>query len=169
MKHETSALTSLTDRAPGSSYVAICPFVNEPLTPWHDLLPSRDVARLILRPKWLFYSLTLIGRFPRRRRFRGRSVRWLRWDIQAWVSTKRQIRGYDRAGCRCKQSYRNAETIPAEPRSDPHQRCLPLDCTRSRRRTDRSQIHWSQRHKSGGMRVSRTSKCSTPGSKEARS
>lgn len=168
MKCKTTALASLIDDAPRSGDVAICPFINEPLPPSHELLTSRDVARLIRRPKWLFLGLTLIGKFPRRQRFHGRSIGWLKSDIQAWISTSIPIRGNDRVGCKCMRSCRRTATTPKESRRAPHQTCLPLYCEPACRRINPLQIRGSLHHWSGGVSETHTSKRSATASVENR-
>jgi predicted DNA-binding transcriptional regulator AlpA len=69
-----------------SHHVSLSPYINEPLPNWEDLLSAHDVARLTRRPRWLVLSLTLLGRFPRKRRFRGCSIGWLRSDVVHWLA-----------------------------------------------------------------------------------
>ena len=61
--------------------VSIAPWVNETLPPWRELLSAHDIVRLTRRNRWQLAGLALLGRFPRKRKFRGRPVGWLRSDI----------------------------------------------------------------------------------------
>src|ERR1700733_1550169 len=69
-----------------SHRVSLSPFVNEPLPNWEELLSAHDVARLTRRPRWMVLSLALLGRFPRKHRYHGRNVGWLRSDVLTWLS-----------------------------------------------------------------------------------
>jgi predicted DNA-binding transcriptional regulator AlpA len=66
--------------------VALSPWVNEPLPPFQELLSAHDVARLTRRPKLIISGLVLLRRFPKKRRFRGRQVGWLRADVLDWMT-----------------------------------------------------------------------------------
>lgn len=95
----------------------LSPWVNERLPPLQDLLCSHDVERLTRRPRWILEGLGLIGRFPRRKTFRGRKLGWCRAEVFDWMST----RGVGNTGT-AEVSVRSAE--PAQP----HQLRLPLRC-----------------------------------------
>src|ERR1700729_2665907 len=66
--------------------VSLSPYVNEQLPNWEELLSAHDVARLTRRPRWVLASLVLLRRFPRKRRYHGRGVGWLRSDVIHWLS-----------------------------------------------------------------------------------
>ena len=66
--------------------VSFSPYVNEQLPNWEELLSAHDVARLTRRPRWMVLSLALLGRFPRKRRFHGRGLGWLRSDVVRWLA-----------------------------------------------------------------------------------
>lgn len=66
--------------------VSISPYVNEQFPNWEEMLSAHDVARLTRRPRWMVLSLTLLGRFPRKHRFHGRSIGWLRSDVLSWLA-----------------------------------------------------------------------------------
>jgi predicted DNA-binding transcriptional regulator AlpA len=66
--------------------VTLSPYVNEQFPNWEELLSAHDVARLTRRPRWALLSLALIGRFPRKRRFHGRGIGWLRTDVIRWLA-----------------------------------------------------------------------------------
>src|SRR5260221_14627052 len=66
--------------------VSLSPYVNEQFPNWEELLSAHDVARLTRRPRWMVLSLALLGRFPRKRRFHGRGIGWLRSDVIHWLS-----------------------------------------------------------------------------------
>jgi predicted DNA-binding transcriptional regulator AlpA len=86
------------------------------IPPLTELLSAHDVARLIRRPRWLFVGLALIGRFPKRARFRGRALGWWRSDVLEWMA---------------KDLLARHHTSP-RPRRQPRQTCLPLE-SRNRR------------------------------------
>ena len=66
--------------------ITLSPWVNEPLPPFSHLLTAHDVARLTRRPRWVLLGLQMVGRFPQKRRYRGRRVGWLRADIVDWLA-----------------------------------------------------------------------------------
>lgn len=96
--------------------VTISPWVNERYPPVNDLLSSRDVARLTRRSRWVLTGLSLIGRFPKRLKFRGRAIGWCRSEILDWMSRDLTVvrDGASRRFCS---------------RKHPRQACLPLECT----------------------------------------
>ena len=69
-----------------SHRVSLSPYVNEPLPNWEELLSAHDVARLTRRPRWVVLSLALLGRFPRKHRYHGRNIGWLRADVLTWLA-----------------------------------------------------------------------------------
>ena len=69
-----------------ASRVVISRWVNEPYPSLTELLSAHDVARLTRRPRWLILGLALIGQFPGRARFRGRSIGWRRSDVLKWMA-----------------------------------------------------------------------------------
>ena len=95
--------------------VVISPWVNEPPPPLHKLLSSHDVARLTRRPSWLLISLSLIGRFPRKAKFRGRAVGWRHSEVLEWMA-------------RDSTSAERATAPRVCPRPRLQQVCLPLPC-----------------------------------------
>lgn len=66
--------------------VKLSEWVNERPLACGELLSVHDVARITRRSRWLLELMALAGRFPRKARFRGRSVGWLRRDILAWLA-----------------------------------------------------------------------------------
>jgi hypothetical protein len=118
IEHST---TGAAARDPRSAPVTISRWVNEPLPDFRGILCSRDVARLTRRPRWFLSGLALIGRFPRRQRYRGRPIGWQRLEILDWLT-----KGLDAA---------NDENFnPPSPNQDghlkrhPRQTRLPLEC-----------------------------------------
>src|ERR1700688_4918642 len=101
-----------------SCRVSLSPYVNEQFTNWEELLSAHDVARLTRRPRWMVLSLALLGRFPRKRRFHGRGIGWLRSDVIHWLSKDL------RAATTCHSAA--AQTL--RPRIA-RQTSLPLECT----------------------------------------
>ena len=76
--------------------VRLSPYVNERFPNWEEILSARDVARLTRRPRWVVLSLALLGRLPRKRRFRGRRIGWLRSDVIQWLSKDLRASPYAR-------------------------------------------------------------------------
>jgi predicted DNA-binding transcriptional regulator AlpA len=100
------------------SNVILSPWVNEPLPPLQELLSAHDVARLTRRPKFVISGLVLLRRFPKKRRFRGHQIGWLRAEVLDWMTRDLAIddRPEEPATRRC------AKVTPQQP-------CLPLECT----------------------------------------
>ena len=65
--------------------VSLSAFVNERFPDWEEILSAHDVARLTRRPPWMIQSLALLGRLPRKHRFRGRRIGWLRSEVIQWL------------------------------------------------------------------------------------
>ncbi len=106
----------LAEQASLAPRVAISPFLEERFPPLDQLLTAHDVARLVRRPRWHFCGLALIGRFPAKRRFRGRWVGWMRSDISKWMQKNLHV-----------PSAHPPETNPAKVIA--RQRHLPLGST----------------------------------------
>jgi hypothetical protein len=101
--------------------VTISPWVNEPCPDLRRMLCSRDVARLIRRPRWMLYGLALIGRFPRKQRYRGRPIGWQRLEVLDWLT-----KGLDAAN---DESFNPpSQTQGACDWRHPRQTKLPLEC-----------------------------------------
>jgi predicted DNA-binding transcriptional regulator AlpA len=92
MKSEESS--PVKPASPASSQrVSLSPYINERLPNWEELLSAQDVARLTRRSRWMMFSLSLLGRFPRKHRYHGRGVGWLRSDVVSWLA--RDLRALD--------------------------------------------------------------------------
>jgi hypothetical protein len=118
--------------------VTISPWVNEPLPNIQKLLCSRDLARLTRRPRWVLCGLALMGKFPRKKRYRGRLVGWCRAEVLEWMTRNLSIETESRERLngprRC--SRRHSQ-----------QACLPLECgTRCARARE-----YSERPARGGL------------------
>jgi predicted DNA-binding transcriptional regulator AlpA len=88
---------SLSSSKPAAPYrVSLSPFVNERLPNWEEILSAHDVARLTRRPHWVIAGLILVRRFPRKRRYHGRGIGWLRSDIIQWLSKDLRTTPYAR-------------------------------------------------------------------------
>src|ERR1700720_106020 len=111
-----SSLASQVTAALSSRNVVLSPWVNEPLPAWEELLSAHDVARLTRRPRWVLASLVLLGRFPRKCRYHGRGIGWLRSDVLSWLT-----RELEADGCR-------AEGASIARRRIRRQGSLPLEC-----------------------------------------
>jgi len=94
-------------------HITLSRWVNEPYPPLTELLSARDVARLTRRPRWMLVGLSLIGRFPRKVRFRGRAVGWWLSDVLEWMARDLALD--------CPRM-----TLSRRERRQPRQDCLPL-------------------------------------------
>ena len=102
-----------------SATVTISPWVNEPLPNIHEILCSHDLARLTRRSRWELMGLELIGRFPRKKRFRGRPLGWCRTEVLEWMTGNLSV------------VTENTERLNGTrrcARRHPRQACLPLEC-----------------------------------------
>src|SRR5688572_2221516 len=99
-------------------HITLSRWINEPYPPLTELLSAHDVARLTRRPRWLLVGLALIGRFPKRVRFRGRALGWWLSDVLEWMAKDL----LDRHHMSPRPSWRR----------QPRQTCLPLE-SRNRR------------------------------------
>ena len=115
MSSDVSLASQVTATA-SSRNVVLSPWVNEPLPAWEELLSAHDVARLTRRPRWVLASLVLLGRFPRKCRYHGRGVGWLRSDVLSWLTKELEA-----GGCR-------AEGASIARRRISRQGSLPLEC-----------------------------------------
>jgi predicted DNA-binding transcriptional regulator AlpA len=117
---KTSAITRVT----------ISRWVNEQSLPWNQILSAHDVARLTRRKRWVCVGLTWLGRFPRKRRFRGRAVGWLESEVLAWMSRDSRVSHFE-----CPRPTSCVD------RSHGRQQRLPFEfmgpCPRRRRRSRR--------------------------------
>ncbi len=103
-------------RKPAPAEVCLSRWINERLPPVSELLSDHDVARLTRRPRWVLCSLAVIGKFPRKRRYHGRRVGWLKSEVVDWMA-----RGLTMAECP------QASTRHYDHRH-PRQTCLALGC-----------------------------------------
>ena len=96
-------------------HITLSRWINEPYPPLTELLSAHDVARLTRRPRWLLVGLELIGRFPRKARFRGRALGWWRSDVLEWMARDLALE--------------RRQTTSSQPglRRQPRQPCLPLE------------------------------------------
>jgi predicted DNA-binding transcriptional regulator AlpA len=115
MSSDASLGSQITAIAP-SRNVVLSPWVNESLPAWEELLSAHDVARLTRRPRWVLASLVLLGRFPRKCRYHGRGIGWLRSDVLSWLTKELEA-----SGCR-------AERASIARRRIRRQGSLPLEC-----------------------------------------
>ena len=82
--HVESTASTMAEQKPRVA-VTISPWVNEPLPDIQGLLCSRDLARLTRRPRWELFGLALLGKFPRKKRYRGRPTGWCRAEVLEWM------------------------------------------------------------------------------------
>jgi predicted DNA-binding transcriptional regulator AlpA len=91
MSLDDSCLETRAPSAAFSNSVSLSKWVNEPFPAWGQLLSSHDVARLTRRPRWVLLSMMVLGRFPRKHRFHGRAIGWLRTDVLHWMAKDLRI------------------------------------------------------------------------------
>jgi hypothetical protein len=112
--------------------VTISPWVNEPLPDVQGILCSRDLARLTRRPRWVLCGLALIGKFPRKKRYRGRGIGWCRAEVVEWMTRDLSVET---------ESHQRLNAPRRCARRHPRQACLPLECgsrcTRAREYSER--------------------------------
>ena len=96
--------------------VSLSKWVNERLPSFQELLTAHDVARLTRRHRWVLTALTLFGHFPRRSRFHGRRIGWLRSDVLKWLADDIGL-----VSCHAAGRLRRV-------RLTGRQMCLPLEC-----------------------------------------
>jgi predicted DNA-binding transcriptional regulator AlpA len=112
--------------------VTISPWVNEPLPNIQGLLCSRDLARLTRRPRWEIFGLALIGKFPRKKRYRGRPIGWCRAEVLEWMTRELAVTA---------DNHERLNAPRRRERRQPRQTCLPLECssrcTRAREYSER--------------------------------
>lgn len=125
-------------RAPA---VTISPWVNEPLPDVRGLLRSRDLARLTRRPRWELFGLALIGKFPRKKRYRGRPIGWCRAEVLEWMTRELAVAPET-------QECLNAPRRCA--RRHARQACLPLECG--------SRCTWAREYSERAVRVGLSAK-----------
>ena len=117
--HIDSTSGATVEQKTGAMTVTISRWVNEPLPNIHGILCSRDLARLTRRPRWMLCGLALMGKFPRKKRFRGRLVGWCRTEVLDWMSRDLVV------------EIENLERLNGTrrcARRHPRQECLPLEC-----------------------------------------
>jgi predicted DNA-binding transcriptional regulator AlpA len=117
MNSENSLSSARAASAAPSKTVSLSPWINERFPAWEDLLSAHDVARLTRRPRWMLTSMVLLRRFPRKRRYHGRGIGWLRSDVIHWL-------GKDLRAAHCLRG----QALP-RPVFVARQTSLPLECT----------------------------------------
>jgi len=112
--------------------VRLSPWVNESLPDVRDILCSRDLTRLTRRPRWELFGLTLIGKFPRKKRYRGRPIGWCRAEVLEWMTRELAVAPESRERLNARRQCARRHT---------RQQCLPLECnsccTRARKYSKR--------------------------------
>jgi predicted DNA-binding transcriptional regulator AlpA len=113
-----------------STRITISKWVNEQSLPWNQILSAHDVARLTRRKRWVCVGLTWLGRFPRKKRFQGRAVGWLKSEVLEWMTRDLRLFGSD-----------IPRPMSGVARSHGRQQSLPFEfmgpCPRRRRRSRR--------------------------------
>ncbi len=103
--------------------VTLSQWVNEGQPPLTELLTSHETVRRTKRHHWTLAALALLGCFPRKLKFQGRSVGWLRTDIDCWLGRNHRL---PKSLRRCRHSKcreRNGHRICVSP-AVPVQQCL---------------------------------------------
>lgn len=98
--------------------ISISPWVNEPYPNWDRILTAHDVTRLIRRPPWMLRTMAAVGRFPRKQRFHGKQIGWLKADILDWMARARR--------CRTTTTSQKAYCPRRRQPNPPNQQTLPL-------------------------------------------
>src|ERR1700728_1981820 len=119
MSSDQFSATSRLFAAARSRSVVLSPWVNERFPAWEQLLSAHDVARLTRRPRWVLYSMMVLGRFPRKRRHQGHGIGWLRSDVVHWLA-----KDFPAGPC-------HKEPSPFSRRRHTQQASLPLEFTTS--------------------------------------
>ena len=107
--------------------ITLSPWVNERFPGWDQILSAHEVARLTRRPRWMLCGMSLLGQFPKKHRFHGRRIGWLRSEIVDWlakdltISTRCSAPSPRRRRCRALRAHRYRS---AAHRCGPFQRCL---------------------------------------------
>ncbi len=102
--------------------VILSRWVNERCPSLAEILTARDVARLTRRPTWLLLGLSLVGRFPKRTRYRGRPVGWCRTEVLGWMSRDLKV---------APEASERDRPVRRRSHKRPRQVCLPLTCQAS--------------------------------------
>jgi hypothetical protein len=118
MKIESPA-DPVAGRTTHAATVTLSPWVNEALPDIQGILCSRDLARLTRRPRWVLCGLALMGKFPKRKRYRGRLVGWCRAEVLEWMARDLSVEteSHERSNGQRRCTQRHAR-----------QTCLPLEC-----------------------------------------
>jgi predicted DNA-binding transcriptional regulator AlpA len=115
MRGDSNVSGEASPKAALAAPIMLSRWINEPYPPVTELLSAHDVARLTRRSRWLLMGLALIGRFPKKARFRGRPFGWWRSDVLDWMSRDLALKGhYITSSRQCL-------------RGQPRQTCLPLE------------------------------------------
>jgi len=88
--------------------VSLSSWVNERFPAWEQILSAHDVARLTHRPRWVVSSLVFLRIFPRKHRFHGREIGWLRADVLDWLA-----KGPQRDHCQSSQTSISRRRVPS--------------------------------------------------------
>jgi len=115
MKIQQSVGRPLAEPASLAPRVAMSPFLDERLPSLDQLLTAHDVARLVRRPRWYFCGLALLGRFPAKRRFRGRWAGWMRSDVSQWMQMNLLVPGTHPPKTNCAKDIARQRRLPLGP------------------------------------------------------
>ena len=88
MSSDASGSGTVTPTRVLARRVFISKWVNEKIPAWDQILTAPDVARLIRRQRWTVSTLTTLGKFPQKQRFRGRGIGWLRDGVLVWMARR---------------------------------------------------------------------------------
>jgi predicted DNA-binding transcriptional regulator AlpA len=113
--HVASTTSAIAGQEPRGA-VTISPWVNEPLPNIQGLLCSRDLARLTRRPRWELFGLALLGKFPRKKRYRGRPIGWCRAEVLEWMTRELTVAPETRLNAprRCTRRQTRQRSLPLE-------------------------------------------------------
>jgi predicted DNA-binding transcriptional regulator AlpA len=120
MRRDTTQSSKAASQAAPAAPIALSRWINEPYPSLTEILSAHDVARLTRRPRWLLLGLVLIGRFPRKARFRGKAVGWWLADVLEWMARDLALDSHHVASSRpCPQTQPRQTCLSLEPRGRP--------------------------------------------------
>jgi predicted DNA-binding transcriptional regulator AlpA len=128
-------------------------WVNKPMPALTEILSAHEVARVTRRHRWILSALILLGRFPRRQRFRGRRIGWLRRDVADWLARDCQtsIHRSARAQQPCSAALRNQSCLPLEDMPSDTSPQRRSKCTNARTRLPATMEQHSEESNGGSL------------------
>jgi hypothetical protein len=119
---------AIAEQKAHAATVTISPWVNQPLADPRGILSSRHLARLTRGPPRVLRGLALIGKFSRRKLFRGRAIGWCRAEVLDWMSRDLSVEV---------ERHERLSAARRDARLHPLQECLLLGISNSTRTVPR--------------------------------